>query len=68
MPCTTTQNTIGATINRDQLEEGVAENLQADGEIGHRDAENDAKHQRGQNLHEQRLIKRVLSARAERGG
>jgi hypothetical protein len=50
-----------------QLQKGVAEDLQADGKIGNRHPERDPEEERGQDLNEQRGIQR-LSRRRRSGG
>ena len=48
--------------HRDQLQKGVAENLQPDGEVGHGHAEHNPQQQRGQDLNEQRPVNRCTGA------
>ena len=66
MPCTTTQNTIGATIIEISFRKASLEipRLIAKAGVGY--ADHDAEQRRHQNLNEQRCIKRL--ARDRRGG
>jgi hypothetical protein len=50
--------------HRDQLQESIAENLQADGKVGRGHAEHDAQQQRHQNLDKQRRIQRFSRNRS----
>ncbi|MGY4357661.1 hypothetical protein ACVW0J_004154 [Bradyrhizobium sp. i1.7.7] len=45
--------------HRDQLQEGVAEDLEPDGEVRNGHPQDDAKHQRGEDLDEQRGVERL---------
>ena len=53
--------------HRNQLQEGVAEDLEPDGEIRHGHAEDDAEDQRGQDLDEQRGVERLRLGGRGRG-
>ncbi len=56
----------GRHDHRDQLEKGVAEHLEADGESGSDDAEHHAEHQRHDDLHEQGGVERLRLGRGSR--
>jgi hypothetical protein len=49
----------GGHDHGDEFEKGVAEDLQADGEVRHGDAQHDAEQQGDKHLHEERLIERL---------